>query len=290
MSTFAPTNFEIDLMAFRFRRLLTLSLATLLVAVPFAVAQDANAPAEQGFWSALLHVLLHPLEGSRPLLELLGKPQYAIPAFIAINLIVFVETGLLVGFFLPGDSLLVMAGLIASNPVCDWNLPLLIVTVSLSAIVGDTVGYSIGYKTGPMIFSREKSFLFKKDHLLAAQAFYEKHGGKTIILARFMPILRTFAPVVAGVGRMQYRRFLAFNIVGGISWVVSMILIGYCLPAVVNPMLESYFGRKILVEDHVEKVVVLVVLLSVLPGIVVGAKKYFQGKRVDSAAPVSPPG
>src|SRR5205085_1181805 len=154
------------------------------------------------------------------------------------NVIVLVETGLLVGFFLPGDSLLVTAGLIAANPQCGWSVPLLLVTLSLSAIVGDSVGYSIGYKTGPRIFCREKSWFFNKDHLLKAQAFYEKHGGKTIILARFMPILRTFAPVVAGVGRMEYRRFLFYNVCGGASWVCSMILCGYCLPSLLNPMLR----------------------------------------------------
>ena len=100
-------------------------------------------------------------------------------------------------------------------------------TLCLSAIVGDSVGYSIGFKTGPKIFRREKSLFFNKDHLLKAQQFYERHGGKTIILARFMPIIRTFAPVVAGVGRMEYRRFLFFNVFGGIGWVCSMVLIGY---------------------------------------------------------------
>src|SRR4029077_15562398 len=136
--------------------------------------------------------------------------EFAVAAFIVLNIIVFVETGLLIGFFLPGDSLLVTAGFVAYD--CVWNVPLLLGTLSLSAIVGDSVGYSIGFKTGPKIFCREKSFFFKKDHLLKCQAFYEKHGGKTIILARFMPIFRTFAPVVAGVGKMQYSRFLFYNI------------------------------------------------------------------------------
>jgi len=255
----------------RFTRLLALTFVAFLVAVPFATAQEMTALDEgEGFWTALIRVLLS--FNSRGLLELLGKPQFAALAFLAINLIVFVETGLLLGFFLPGDSLLVMSGLIASSPTCNWPLSLLILTVSLSAIIGDTVGYSIGYKSGPMIFNRENSFFFKKDHLLAAQAFYEKHGGKTIILARFMPIVRTFAPVVAGVGRMQYRRFLAFNIVGGIGWVCSMILIGYYLPELLNPRLRPYFGEQFQVQDHVEKIVILVVFLSILPGIVVWAK------------------
>ena len=193
--------------------------------------------------------------------------MFAVPALIAVNLIIFTETGLLLGFFLPGDSLLVTVGLIASNPDCLWNLPLMLVTVSLSAIIGDTVGYSIGKKTGPMIFNREKSLFFNKEHLLAAQAFYEKHGGKTIILARFMPILRTFAPVVAGVGRMNYLKFLAFNVVGGIGWVVSMILIGYFLPTLLDPMLQIWFGSEFHVEKHIEKIIIVVVLVSIAPGI-----------------------
>ncbi|HEX3315874.1 MAG TPA: VTT domain-containing protein, partial [Gemmataceae bacterium] len=197
------------------------------------------------------------------------------PALIAVNLIVFTETGLLLGFFLPGDSMLVTVGLIAADPACQWNLPLILVTVSLSAILGDTVGYSIGYKTGPMIFSREKSLFFKKEHLLAAKAFYEKHGGKTIILARFMPILRTFAPVVAGVGRMNYLKFLAFNVVGGVGWVVSMILIGYFLPTVLNKPLSAWFHEEVHVEKHVEKIVILVVLVSVAPALLMWLRSRF---------------
>jgi membrane-associated protein len=234
-----------------------------------ATAQDAAPIAgqvaeEPGFvWQLLANLF-----NSHALMELLSRPEYATAAFLALNVIVFVETGLLVGFFLPGDSLLVTAGLIASNPVCGWNLPLLLVTLCLSAIVGDTIGYTIGFKTGPKIFSREKSFFFNKDHLLKAQQFYEKHGGKTIILARFIPILRTFAPVVAGVGRMEYRRFLFYNVFGGTGWVLSMVLFGFFLPSAINPPLQWLLDRpNFLVQDHVEKVVILVVLASISPGI-----------------------
>lgn len=216
--------------------------------------------------SFFVDVLMH-LFDSRGLMRILSQPEYTLAAFLALNLIVFVETGLLVGFCLPGDSLLVTAGLIASNPVCDWNLPLLLATLCASAIVGDTVGYWIGYKTGPAIFKREKSLLFNKDHLVKAHQFYEKHGGKTIILARFIPILRTFAPVVAGVGRMEYRQFLFFNVFGGVGWVTSMVLFGYFLPSAINPLLKPVFGDQFLVQDHVEKVVILVVLASISPGI-----------------------
>lgn len=220
-------------------------------------------------------------------METLSQPQYAIAAFVVMNVIVFVETGLLIGFFLPGDSLLVTAGLIASNPESGWSLPLLLGTLSLSAIVGDSIGYAIGFKTGPKIFCREKSLFFHKDHLLKAQAFYEEHGGKTIILARFMPILRTFAPVVAGVGRMDYRHFLFFNIFGGTGWVCSMILCGYFLPALLNPVLRPVFGDAFAIEQHVEKVVIVVVVLSVMPAFVVWLRNRLSGKKDDEAPEVA---
>lgn len=125
--------------------------------------------------------------------------------YVGLTLIIFTETGLLLGFFLPGDSLLVTAGLLASQPDFGLNVWILGAILTVAAIVGDSVGYSIGKASGPRIFTREDSLFFNKAHLLRAQAFYEKHGGKTIIIARFMPIVRTFAPVVAGVGQMQYR-------------------------------------------------------------------------------------
>ena len=221
---------------------------------------------------------------TRGLMETLSKPEFAIPAFIALNVIVFVETGLLIGFFLPGDSLLVITGLICANESCGWNMPLLLVTLCLSAIIGDSVGYGIGYKTGPKIFNRDKSLLFNKDHLLKAQAFYEKHGGKTIILARFMPILRTFAPVVAGVGKMDYQNFLFFNVIGGVSWVVSMVLAGRYLPELLNPLLRPLFGARFHIADHIEKVVIVVVLLSITPMIYA----WINSKLGNRAAPPKP--
>jgi membrane-associated protein len=232
-----------------------------------------SAPVEG---DSFLWAILKNLFNSRELMRVLGRPQYTLAAFIALNLIVFTETGLLVGFLLPGDSLLVVAGVVCAG--AGWNLPLLLVTLCASAIIGDSVGYSIGYKTGPRIFNREKSWFFKKEHLLKAQEFYQKHGGKTIILARFMPIIRTFAPVVAGVGKMCYRRFLFFNIFGGIGWVVSMILIGFYLTWVINPALRPLFGETFDVLDHIEKVVILVVLLSISPGIYVWLRSKFRGR------------
>lgn len=172
-----------------------------------------------------------------------------------LALIVFAETGLLVGFFLPGDSLLVTAGLFAAKG--DLNFLLLFALLSFMAIIGDTTSYWFGRATGPKIFTREKSWLFAKDHLLRAKAFYEKYGGKTIVLARFMPIVRTFAPVVAGAAQMSYPIFVFYNIFGGILWVGSMLSIGY------------FLGRSIPdIESKIHLVIIAVVILSILPGIV----------------------
>lgn len=177
--------------------------------------------------------------------------------YVGLTIIIFAETGLLVGFFLPGDSLLVTAGLLAADPAFGLNVWLLGLILTVAAIVGDTVGYHVGKATGPRIFTRENSLFFHKDHLLKAQAFYEKHGGKTIIIARFMPIVRTFAPVVAGVGQMRYASFLAYNVVGGVLWIWSMLITGYVLAKTVPG-----------VAQHVEKVILVVVFLSILPGII----------------------
>lgn len=192
--------------------------------------------------------------------DLEGLVKWA--GYIGLTLIIFAETGLLVGFFLPGDSLLVTAGLLAANPDFGLNVWLLGCILTVAAIVGDTVGYGVGKATGPRIFTREDSLLFHKNHLLRAQAFYEKHGGKTIIIARFMPIVRTFAPVVAGVGRMNYRAFVTYNVVGGLLWIWSMLLTGYVLARTVPG-----------VAKHVEKIILLVVFLSILPGIIAWLKE-----------------
>jgi len=195
--------------------------------------------------------------------EVLGKPGVFWAALIVINLIVFVETGLLVGFLLPGDSLLVIVGFVASQS--GWNLPLVIGTLCVSAIVGDSLGYWIGLKAGPRIFSRPDGRLFKQSYLRQAREFYEKHGGKTIIMARFVPIVRTFAPVVAGAGNMNYRTFLVYNVVGGIGWVVSMILFGYFLIDLVDPVLRPLFGPEFTIAKHIDKLAVVIILVSVGP-------------------------
>ncbi len=255
--------------------LLGLGWTLVFVSPLIAGSTDTSEPALADQAPFIVQVFRN-LFNSRALMEILGRPEYTLAAFVVLNLIVFVETGLLIGFFLPGDSLLVTAGLVCSQS--GWSLPLLLVTLSMAAIIGDSVGYTIGFKTGPRIFCREKSLFFHRDHLLKAQHFYERHGGKTIILARFMPIIRTFAPVVAGVGRMSYPRFLLFNIFGGIGWVCSMVLIGYFLPKAINPALQPIFGPSFDVQDHIEKVIVVVVLLSISPGLFLWLKNKLKGK------------
>jgi membrane-associated protein len=185
--------------------------------------------------------------------------------YVGLTAIIFAETGLLIGFFLPGDSLLVTAGLLCADPDFGLNVWWLGILLTIAAIVGDSVGYNIGKQTGPRIFTREDSLFFHKKHLLRAQAFYEKHGGKTIVIARFMPIVRTFAPVVAGVGNMEYRRFLAYNIFGGIFWIWSMLMTGYVL------------GRRYpALTQHLEKIIILIVFLSILPGIIAWLRERYR--------------
>ncbi len=182
--------------------------------------------------------------------------------YIALAIIVFTETGLMIGFFLPGDSLLVTAGLFAAKG--DLNIVYLNLLLMTCAILGDATGYYIGKKLGPALFRKEDSLLFKKKHLIATHEFYERHGGKTIIIARFVPIVRTFAPVVAGMAGMSYRRFALFNIVGGIGWVFSMTMLGYGL--------VTMFPAT---EQHIEKVIIIVIFLSLLPGII----EYLRARR-----------
>jgi membrane-associated protein len=182
--------------------------------------------------------------------------------YVALISIVFAETGLMIGFFLPGDSLLVTAGLFAAKG--DLDIVFLCVSLIIAAIVGDALGYYIGLKTGPVIFSRPNSRFFKRDYLLKAKAFYDKHGGKTIIIARFIPIIRTFAPVVAGAAEMTYRRFATYNVVGGIGWIISMTFTGY------------FLGRAIPnIDKHIHIIIAIVIFLSILPPII----EYWKAKR-----------
>ena len=184
--------------------------------------------------------------------------------------IVFSETGLLVGVFLPGDSLLVTAGLLAARGYL--NVYALAPVLTLAAIFGNSVGYSIGRATGPRVFRRENSLFFNKKHAIRAHEFYEKYGHKTIVLAQFMPIIRTFSPVVAGVGGMRLRDFITFNVIGAFCWIWSMLGIGY--------FLGSYIPG---IDKHIEIVVVIVIFISILPGLISGYKA--KRRRRYSAAP-----
>jgi membrane-associated protein len=166
--------------------------------------------------------------------------------------IVFVESGLLVGFFLPGDSLLFTAGLLSSTGTLP-DLWILLITIPLAAIAGDQVGYAIGRRAGPAVFSRPDSRFFHHEHVERAQAFFDRYGPRTIVLARFVPIVRTFAPVTAGVARMRYRTFLAYNIVGGVLWGVGVTLLGY------------YLGQFEWVKANIEFVLIAIVGISVTP-------------------------
>jgi membrane-associated protein len=190
------------------------------------------------------------------LIDLIRNPGEIIAwgGYPALALIVFLETGALV-FFLPGDSLLVMAGLYAAKG--DLDLALLNALLIPMAVAGDATSYWIGRRTGPHLFNRPRSRFFNPDHVRAAHDFYERHGGKAIILARFMPLVRTFVPVVAGVAGMSYRRFATFNVVGGAAWVGSMTLTGYVLGT-----------RFPLLVQHIEKVIITVIFLSILPGLI----------------------
>jgi membrane-associated protein len=190
------------------------------------------------------------------------------PALYAIlGAIVFAETGLLVGFFLPGDSLLFAAGVVAATtPALD--IVKLNALLIVCAIVGDAVGFQIGARAGVSLYKREKSFFFRPQHLHRTKQFYEEHGGKTIIMARFVPIIRTFAPVVAGIAQMPYRRFAMFNVIGAIAWVISMTLLGYFLGRVINP-------------KSVDKIALLIIFISVLPLVF----EYLRHRKMKGSAP-----
>jgi membrane-associated protein len=187
--------------------------------------------------------------------------------YVGLFAIVFAETGLLIGFFLPGDSLLVTAGLFAARG--EMDIVLLNVLLVFAAVSGDATGYFIGARAGHALYDRPQSRWFRRDHLIKTREFYEKHGGITIVLARFIPFARTFAPVVAGVADMTYRRFAMFNIAGGTGWVASMTLTGY------------FLGRMIPgIERRIEYIIVIVVLISVSPLLF----KYLQHRRQRKAS------
>jgi membrane-associated protein len=204
------------------------------------------------------------------LVQFIRDPAYlAELGYPVLALVIFVETGAMV-FFLPGDSLLVTAGVYAATGKLD--LLLLNLILIPCAIAGDALSYTIGSKTGPLLFSKPRSRFFKPEHVALAHAFYERHGGKAIIIARFMPVMRTFVPIVAGIAGMSYRQFGFFNIIGGASWVLSMTVLGYFVG--LTPL-----GK------HVEAVIIVIVFLSILPGIIA----WFRSRKTPKAAPAVQP-
>ena len=191
--------------------------------------------------------------------------QYGVWIYALLFAIVFAETGLVVTPFLPGDSLLFAAGTLAAVGALD--LSALLALLSLAAIVGDAVNYAIGKRLGPAVFKSEKSKLLNREHLMKAHAFYEKHGGKTIIIARFIPIIRTFAPFVAGIGSMTYARFAAYNVIGAVVWVWSFLFLGY------------QFGNLPVVKKNFTLVILGIIVVSCLPAVYEFIKARREGKK-----------
>jgi membrane-associated protein len=188
--------------------------------------------------------------------------------YLVLFLIVFCETGLVVAPFLPGDSLLFAVGALAAIDGSPLDLSVILVLLTIGAIAGDAVNYAIGFWVGPKVFTSETSRLINKQHLMRTEAFYEKYGGKTIILARFMPIIRTFAPFVAGIGRMRYARFALFNVVGGVTWVAGFTLAGY------------WFGNLPFVKRYFHFVILAIIVISVMPPVI----EYLRIRREEAAA------
>ncbi|MGB9098385.1 DedA family protein [Erwinia sp.] len=195
----------------------------------------------------ILHIDVH-------LAELVA--QYGMWVYAILFLILFCETGLVVTPFLPGDSLLFVAGALAALPTNDLNIHVMVALMSVAAIVGDAVNYTIGRLFGDKLFSNPNSKIFRRSHLDKTHQFYERHGGKTIILARFVPIVRTFAPFVAGMGKMSYRHFALYNISGGLLWVLLFSYAGYL------------FGDLPVVQENLKLLIVAIILLSILPGVI----------------------
>ncbi len=215
----------------------------------------------------LYHVkdILDPSKLINYLLDLLGVYVY-----LGLWFVIFAETGLAVGFFLPGDSMLVVAGLFAAAG--KLNVALVMLAFFLGSVLGDSTGYWTGRVMGKTLFNRESSWIFKPSRVEKAKGFFERYGVKTVILARFIPVVRTFAPLVVGATGMPYSRFLSFSIIGGLLWIPSMVLAGYFLGGVIERALN------IKLEDHIEKVVIVVVFLSLLPPLIEFAKHRF-GKK-----------
>lgn len=213
-------------------------------------------------WTFLVNLLTETETTLDALVTDYGTWVYAI-----LFLIIFCETGLVVTPFLPGDSLLFLAGTIAHRSTNDLNILVLILILIVAAILGDAVNYTIGRFFGQKLFSNPDSKIFKQSYLEKTNQFYEKHGGKTIILARFVPIVRTFAPFVAGMGKMSYKRFASFNVIGGIAWIAIFCMLGY------------FVGGLEIVQNNLKLVVVLIIIISVMPGVYEFVKAKMASKK-----------
>lgn len=185
--------------------------------------------------------------------------------------IVFAETGLFFGFFLPGDSLLFVAGLMCGTPIFDVNIYLLITSVITAGILGNFVGYYFGKKTGPVLFRRDDTFFFKKKHVKAAEDFYHRYGGTAIVLGRFVPIIRTFVPIMAGVVNLDFKKFVIYNVVGCIAWVVSMILSGYFLGRLFPSL-----------QNNLEYIVITIIVISMIPVVLTYLKEHRRSKSEEN--------
>lgn len=229
---------------------------------------------------SIIHLIYQILDFIKPdklinwLLDLLG-----IYVYFGLFFVIFAETGLAVGFFLPGDSLLVVTGLMAKTLPDKLYILYVLPAFFLGSVLGDNTGYWTGRVMGKSLFKREDSYIFKPSRVERAHRFFEKYGAKTIILARFVPIVRTFAPLVIGASGMAYQTFLLFSVIGGLIWILSMVLAGYFLGGLV----EQAFGIRL--QDHIEKVVIVVVILSILPPIIEFIKhKMSKGDEPDTAS------
>ncbi len=216
-----------------------------------------------------LHFIMHLDESLPDFIK-----QHGVWIYALLFAIIFCETGLVVTPFLPGDSLLFAVGAVAANEAVGsaMNLWLVIPLMCAAGILGDAVNYAIGRKLGPAVFNRETGRFLKKDHLLKAQAFYEKHGGKAIVLARFVPIVRTFAPFVAGIGRMRYASFAYFNVIGGVVWVVSLTLAGF------------FLGNIPFIKKNFEATIILIIVVSLLPIVY----EWWKSRKAAAAPDVTP--
>ncbi|MEU8295988.1 VTT domain-containing protein [Micromonospora sp. NPDC048909] len=202
-------------------------------------------------------------------------PEWLISTFglLGILAIVFAESGLLIGFFLPGDSLLFTAGLLtADGQYITYPLWLVCLLITLAAIAGDQVGYAFGRKVGPSLFRRPNSRLFKQENVVKAHEFFEKYGARSIVLARFVPIVRTFTPIVAGVSRMNYRTFVIYNVIGGVLWGTGVTVLGY------------FLGQIPFVKEHIELILIAIVAISVVPIAIELLRARIAAKRGTTAA------